>query len=254
VFAHDYIDCGGQQSGGLSRNAEGERSASDFFVTLGDWEILDLALPYNIYYQRAGTFMHELGHNLGLHHGGVNLDGEGQVIGPDDLNFKPNHLSVMNYFYQWTGLRKKVDLWFDTDGHMDYSRLTSLQIPILNENQLDETKGLMASGQALNFKSRYYCPNGDVKYAELQGPVDWNCDGKSKETVSFDLNRNGTSNDLLSTMNEWEHLIYDGGAIGASGDYIELPTTTPEIKEMSFEEAEALAPELYTIKISVVLK
>ncbi len=31
--------------------------------------------------------MHELGHNLGLRHGGM-----------DDLNCKPNYLSVMNYF------------------------------------------------------------------------------------------------------------------------------------------------------------
>ena len=37
--------------------------------------------------------MHELGHNLGLRHGG------------DDLpNFKPNYLSVMNYSFQLTGL------------------------------------------------------------------------------------------------------------------------------------------------------
>jgi hypothetical protein len=36
----------------------------------------------------GGTFMHELGHNLGLHHGG-----------DVDANYKPNYLSVMNYFF-----------------------------------------------------------------------------------------------------------------------------------------------------------
>ena len=35
--------------------------------------------------QKIGTFIHELGHDLGLHHGSV-----------DDVNYKPNHLSVMN--------------------------------------------------------------------------------------------------------------------------------------------------------------
>ena len=34
--------------------------------------------------------MHELGHNLGLRHGGV-----------DNVNCKPHHVSVMNYAYQF---------------------------------------------------------------------------------------------------------------------------------------------------------
>jgi hypothetical protein len=41
----------------------------------------------------AGTFMHELGHTLGLHHGGS-----------DEVNYKSNYLSVMNYMFQTTGL------------------------------------------------------------------------------------------------------------------------------------------------------
>src|SRR5262249_44808424 len=40
--------------------------------------------------EQATTFMHELGHNLGLNHGGAPADG---------VNFKPNYLSVMNYRY-----------------------------------------------------------------------------------------------------------------------------------------------------------
>src|SRR6185369_4859250 len=37
----------------------------------------------------AGIVMHELGHNLGLRHGGF-----------EDTNYKPNYLSVMNYAFQ----------------------------------------------------------------------------------------------------------------------------------------------------------
>lgn len=51
----------------------------------------------------AGSYMHEFGHNLGLHHGGG--------IGPlgtdnDDFqrNFKPNYISVMNYSYLFSGI------------------------------------------------------------------------------------------------------------------------------------------------------
>ena len=41
----------------------------------------------------ASTIMHELGHNLGLKHGG-----------DDSVNQKPHYLSVMNYTYQLAGI------------------------------------------------------------------------------------------------------------------------------------------------------
>ena len=47
--------------------------------------------------EQKGTLMHELGHNLGLRHGGS-----------DDVNCKPNYLSVMSYSFQmpiFVGLR-----------------------------------------------------------------------------------------------------------------------------------------------------
>ena len=42
----------------------------------------------------AATFMHELGHNLGLVHGGDEVC----------INQKPNYVSVMNYTYQLNGI------------------------------------------------------------------------------------------------------------------------------------------------------
>ena len=45
----------------------------------------------------ANTIMHELGHNLGLHHGG-NVD----------ANYKPNYNSVMNYRFQFPGRRHQL--------------------------------------------------------------------------------------------------------------------------------------------------
>ncbi len=69
--------------------------------------------------------MHELGHNLGLGHGGG-----------DEVMNKPNYLSVMNYAFQTSGLiydNKET-------GTFDYSR--SDQIPELDEAHLNETVGL----------------------------------------------------------------------------------------------------------------
>jgi hypothetical protein len=65
----------------------------NFVVTLGSF--LDAGFPADaIVRWEAGTFMHELGHNLGLQHGG-GLFGFG-----DETNYKPNYPSVMNYYNQ----------------------------------------------------------------------------------------------------------------------------------------------------------
>ena len=63
-------------------------TASDFIVSLGGW-----AVPGGTQDQQAGTFMHELGHNLALFHGGF-----------ENRNRKPNYLSVMSYACQMGGL------------------------------------------------------------------------------------------------------------------------------------------------------
>jgi hypothetical protein len=64
--------------------------ANDFFVSLGGWSDGRGSLQ-----QQQGTFLHELGHNMNLLHGGN-----------DGVNWKPNHLSVMNYAYQVTGVQR----------------------------------------------------------------------------------------------------------------------------------------------------
>ena len=62
----------------------GELPGDDFVITLGT-----RSTPGGTAEQQAGTFMHELGHTLGLRHGGQ-----------DDINFKPNYLSIMSYDWQ----------------------------------------------------------------------------------------------------------------------------------------------------------
>jgi hypothetical protein len=64
-----------------------EVPGNDFIVSLGSLVDVGAVIPDII---NAGTFMHELGHNLGLRHGGN-----------DDFNQKPNYISVMNYSYEF---------------------------------------------------------------------------------------------------------------------------------------------------------
>ena len=69
---------------------------------------------------QASTFMHELGHNLGLDHGGG-----------DAVNCKPNYPSVMNYPSSHPGLLATFRL--------DYSRTT---LATLDEAALDESAAI----------------------------------------------------------------------------------------------------------------
>jgi len=82
----------------------------------------------------AGTFMHELGHTLGLLHGGGN-----------NVLFKPNYHSVMNYTWQapdlvwspgWAGSYSgSWQLWYSRQGVN------------LNENNLNENNGIGLPGR-----------------------------------------------------------------------------------------------------------
>ncbi|MGH7491321.1 MAG: M66 family metalloprotease [bacterium] len=114
IYAHDYWR--GGSSSGLSF------STRDFIVTLGSW-----TGQTGTDNDQSGAFMHELGHNLGLGHGGNS-----------GVNNKPNYPSIMNYNNTYT-----VDIDYDgaIDGPLDYSHgfLTPL-----NENALNENLGVAA--------------------------------------------------------------------------------------------------------------
>ena len=99
-----------------------EISGNDFIVSLGN-HLQDSGYEPGIF-NIGSTFMHELGHNFGIHHGGgidtpCTTDAEcpggtpgscsATAVGTycqysDDIPYKTNYLSIMNYGYQWTGI------------------------------------------------------------------------------------------------------------------------------------------------------
>ena len=91
-LAYRYCIFGHTQSGGTT-SGRAEVGGNDLMVTLGGWN----GGTGGTSEQKAGTFMHELGHNLGLRHGGG-----------DSRNYKPNYLSVMNYFFQFGLVRRSL--------------------------------------------------------------------------------------------------------------------------------------------------
>ena len=62
--------------------------------------------------EQAGTFMHELGHNLNLGHGGVSTAQLGVRTSADyTMNCKLNYLSVMNYARQLPNAAFPASTW-----------------------------------------------------------------------------------------------------------------------------------------------
>lgn len=190
ISAHDYSPTG---SSGISRGI----SASDFIVSLGSWDGNTGTLE-----QQAGTFMHELGHNLGLWHGGN-----------ENVNRKPNYLSIMSYTFQVFGIIQG-GAW----GTFDYS---GMDMDDLNELALNETLGLGTAGAG--FGTNFSC--GFVADASLA--IDWDCNGTPNGvSVSADINSDGTQS-TLTGFDDWANIQLIGGGIGQAGVTITLPLLTP---------------------------
>ena len=134
--------------------------------------------------QRIGAFMHELGHTLGLGHGGG-----------DDVHWKPNYYSVMNFLWQFPG---------DWQGNTWEPRYSEEQLPTLDETALDESTGLQASnsGKGVLFRHTGATLCAWTKCGLLPGactgmapmdpgaPVDWDgdCNNMTPGSVAVDIN------------------------------------------------------------------
>lgn len=170
LFVHD-------KNAGNTSSGVAELPGNDFIVSLGSW-----ASQVGTALDQAGTFVHELGHNLNLLHGG------GQ-----NENCKPNYLSVMSYTFQTSGLQPGAVL--------DYSRTA---LATLNEGALDETRGIGPQpflafwGPVSNVDDVDQFGDGmlndDLGAGRGDRPLDWNFDRSATGTrVTGDVNNLGFS-------------------------------------------------------------
>lgn len=188
----------------------------------------------------AGTFMHELGHTLGLTHGGT-----------DSTKYKPNHLSVMNYLYQFSGI-------YGTN-EINYSEYN---LPGMDANNVNEKNGIDPEGTienpAIGVKWLLKDPNTEDgslpmeeeniggKGIDFNGNFDDN--GVLEESVQIDFYLRDSRGEqpengmITNTVNEWERLILKAGSIGDFGATSPLAkiVTDPdqvEIEDISVKEA-----------------
>lgn len=154
--------------------------------------------------EQAGTFMHELGHNLNLAHGGPALSSFGSGSSQYNTNCKPNELSVMSYSRQVPGAVSS-SVW-ESNKFLDYSRAA---LTTLVEGALDEARGIGSSTTNVVV----YGPPAIKSPTVLPGGwIDWNANdgsGPDSGTVSADLNNIGISGGCtgsgttLMSMDEW---------------------------------------------------
>jgi hypothetical protein len=183
IFGHDYAENPG--SSGVA-----EQPGNDLMVTLGSWTTAEIDAAGGQRAAEAGTLMHELGHTLGLLHGGI-----------DGANCKPNYLSVMSYSLQFPSI--------DRSRPLDFSRAA---LQVLDELALSEPAGVAGPSG----RKAVYGVGGASRTAPADGPIDWNGDGDAADGgVAADVNHIDSAGcgpspgGRLIGAEDWDRLAYD---------------------------------------------
>jgi hypothetical protein len=224
---------------GTPRSVSGVSDAGngggDFMVTLGLWDNYT-GTPF----MQTSTIVHELGHTLGLRHGG-----SAPTPANPAPNCKPNYESVMNYLFQVRGLIGVSSPEVGLSGQV---------LGNLNEGTLSETALTALTNGPVKYPTRWYAQlagsyldtlvgttaatrhcDGTILHADPQDPeynpadtipmvrvdgtypigaIDWNANGTLSpgdgipngfsQDVNFNGTTNGATNDgLLAGFNDW---------------------------------------------------
>jgi len=163
--------------------------------------------------EQAGTFMHELGHNLALRHGG-----------DDNSNCEPNYPSIMSYSRQTPDYL--TSFWL-----LDFS---SGDFPDLDETAVDETAGLISATEnnpTIVFGTPTIPPTTTSKLglttrasnALMPTGINWNgLPGFQAGNQNLDINDfaipgcQGTGTDH-DDYDDWDNLVFNFRGVGGTG-------------------------------------
>jgi hypothetical protein len=148
-------------------------------------------------YQYSVNLLHELGHAFGLGHGGAHGN-----FTWNNVNYKPNYPSIMNYRFQFCGVHKDSGLPI-----MDFSH-GLYRLP-LKESALSEPAGIGKQPEDHLLRC-----TGLRRLDTITFPsnIDWNDDGfLTEEPVARDLNENGKiDTGPLTDHDDWGFLSRNG--------------------------------------------
>jgi uncharacterized repeat protein (TIGR01451 family) len=163
----------------------GEIWGNDFWI--GD--------QYNTVVMQGTGFMHELGHTLGLRHGGG-----------DNIHCKPNYFSIMSYTHQLAGVPPTFSFNYSSE-----------VLPPLDESNLNEAVTLGDGGDQTIFKAGGFDIGPNANTAG-NVPIDWDQDGILGESGAAVTNNNinnivvsggSVVNEVLNGFNDWANIRYN---------------------------------------------
>lgn len=157
-------------------SGRGEIWGNDFMVTFRNFVVW----PQQV--AQLGTFIHELGHNLGLTHGNL-LTNAAQW----NETFKPNFPTTMSYRYQFPGVSTDCD--FASEGLHTFSQGMFARI---NEQTANENTGI--------------CDNS---------PLDLNGNGLIPTAPPLDASIDGDTTDVHDDFDQWGNMLLDFDATGS---------------------------------------
>ena len=226
LFANSQELDGSSGSSGLA-----EINANDLIVSLGNWNLstTDANETNKLINYQASTLMHELGHNLGLLHGGNEND-----------NYKPNYFSIMNYLYQLSGLstigtdegdRVYASSNFHSGSSTCYSGLSNSRYT--NTFKMDYSHGNAGS---FNFAAI----NETLGLGQIgSNNVDFDCDGNDTETSVTMPDANGDLSGTITDFDDWSNInllfqrSFSGSNTGSFSTY--STSNTPDESELIIE-------------------
>ena len=171
--------------------------------------------------------MHEFGHNLGLRHGGG-----------DNINCKPNYLSIMSY------TRQMPTIIPTSNYKIDYSHI---ELDPLNETSLNEKRGITSKlPEAIDA----VIPYGPIlnQFTFVNEPTDFDYDTKFEPSVQQDINKipiikacQNSFGQVLNSYDDWDNLIF-------IADQSQFGTTTNGTLEEGLDTTNATSEEELTFE------
>lgn len=204
IFHYMLMAYSQQQNGSAGSSGLAEIDANDLLISLGGWGLNSASVEnenelINI---QSGTIMHELGHNLGLLHGGH-----------EERNNKPNYVSIMNYMYQLKGLpsignNEGDRFYYTADNYNGNNACGSENNTMTNPFDGNHTNFIIdysdGSSSILD-EGALYEVNGLSRVGSTD--VDFDCDQKISSTnISKDINFDQQTT-LLSDHDDWARII-----------------------------------------------